>query len=192
MSNPFTKFAASKTLESSGWLSVKKRGRDDDAIARDSKAAVEQRKKTRNKNTSSKKKTTFGAKKELKNRKVKQITLDSNDDNDSFIASESEEESIHFSEEEEEEEELEFDEAEEEADDDDEISFKDSDDEDDEIIEVDSSPEKPRQMKSVKLNKAKQVIVLDSSNSDIDMMPSAQKRESTGASKSKFFDTDIS
>lgn len=180
--NPFTKFAASKPLESSGWLTVKKRGRDDDAIARDSKAAVEQRRKSRNENTSSKKKKRF-----LTDQKVKKITLDSSEDSDSFIASESDEESIRFSDEDDEEE-LEFEEEDEEED---EISFKGSDDEeDDEIIEIDSSPEKPRQMKSVKVKNVKQAIVLDSSSADDDLpLPSTSKRGL--ASKSKYFDTDI-
>jgi hypothetical protein len=180
--NPFTKFAASKPLDSSGWLTVKKRGRDDDAIARDSKAAVEQRRKSRNENTSSKKKKRF-----LTDRKVKKITLESSEDSDSFIASENDEESIRFSDEDDEEE-LEFDEE----DEDDEISFKGCDDEDDdEIIEINSSPEKTRQMKSVKVKNTKQAIVLDSSSADDDLsLPSMTKRGS--ASKSKYFDTDIS
>ena len=194
-SNQFTQFAAgSKATSSSidGWLTTKRRGRDDERIEHDAKTAIEAKKKRNQRGRTRAKTKPAPRAKTLKTKPKKSYE---SDEDDSFIASD---ESLQFIESEEEEEDvnLESDEDEEDLD----LPDDEDDDTSDSIVESDSSPEKePRKRAKKTVRKiqsraravnrvragAKERIELDSSSDEDDIFEVSETRKPIKPAKLK-------
>lgn len=183
MSDKFglAQFAAGKS-SGGGWMSTKKRGRDDDQIAKDKKTAMDARKKSnkRSRSTIAKKATRTKAKVTKTSNSKRSSRRRDESDEDSFIASDESED--EFVESEDEDDFLEeSDESEEE------IDLPDDESDDDSIESVEKIAKKRNVSKSrsrpptsrAARNLKKNVIDLGSSDDEIDESPAIAKAKNT-------------
>lgn len=183
MSDKFglAQFAAGKS-SGGGWMSTKKRGRDDDQIAKDKKTAKDARKQSnkRSRSTIAKKATRTKAKVTKTSNSKRSSRRRDESDEDSFIASDESED--EFVESEDEDDFL----VEESDDSEEEIDLPDDESDDDSIESVEKIPKKrnvsksrSRPATSAARNLKKNVIDLGSSDDEIDESPAIAKAKNT-------------